>query len=47
MYKVVIQTAEPDYTIKATEILVKIIYSIYANADLKQAYDNATKLNDE
>ena len=41
------QTEEQASTIKATEILVKIIYSIYANADLKQAYDNATQLNDE
>ena len=47
MCGVVIQTAEPASIIEATEIIVKIIDITYANADLKQASDNATKLNDE
>ena len=45
--KVVMQTAEPVSTREATERLVKILDSIYANADLEHIAANATQLNAE
>ena len=47
MWEVVMQTAEPDTTIEATERLVKILDSTYVKANLKQVADNATHMNDE
>ena len=44
---VVIHTTEPVSTKEATEILVKILGSTYAKADLKQVANNATQLNAE
>ena len=41
------QTAELTSTREATEILVKILDSNYARAELKQVTNNATRLNDE
>ena len=43
----VIQTAEPVYTMKATESLVRILDSIYAKPDLEQVAVNETHLNSE
>ena len=45
MRQIVMQTAEPDSTQEATEIMVKIIYITYVKADLNQVADNATHLN--
>ena len=45
--EVVKQTSEPAYPIDANCRLVKIIGFKYANEDLKQVSDNATKLNYE
>ena len=47
MHKVIMSTAEPAYTREATGILVKIIDSTYARADLKQVADNANHMNDK
>ena len=47
MHKVVMKTAEPDSTQKATEQMVKILDSTYANAELNQIADNATQLKNE
>ena len=41
------QTTEPASTIEATEILVKIIDSNYAKAEIKQVDDNSTHMNAE
>ena len=47
MRKVVIHTEEPDSMIEATERLVKILYSTYVEAELKQVAYNATHPNAE
>ena len=47
MSEVVMDTAEPVSTIKDTEILVKILNSTYAKADLKQVANNKIHLNSE
>ena len=47
MRMVVMKTTEPDFTREATEILLKILDSTYAKADIKQVADNATQLNYE
>ena len=47
MKEVEMQTAEPDYTKVATEILEKNLDSTYAQAVLKQVANNATKKNSE
>ena len=47
MRKVVMQTAEPASTWKATKRMVKILNSTYAMADLKQVSDNASQMNTE
>ena len=47
MREVVMQNTEPASTIEATEILVKILDSNYAKAELNQVADNATHLNAE
>ena len=47
MRKVVMYTAEPVSTREATDILVKILYSDYAKATLKQVANNSTQMNDE
>ena len=41
------QTAEPVSTRETTEMLVRILDSTYAKADLQQVTYNATKLNSE
>ena len=41
------QIIEPTSTREDTDILLKIIDSTYAKADLKQVADNATQLNVE
>ena len=41
------ETAELASTIKYTEILVNILDSTYAKADLKQVANNAAQLNSE
>ena len=38
-------TVELDSTKDATEIMVSIIYIIYANTNLGQVSDNATRMN--
>ena len=45
MCEVVIQTAEPYSTREATDILVEILDSTYAKADLEQVANNETHLN--
>ena len=40
------QTAEPVSARESSERLVKIFYSNYAKADLKQVSNNATKIHD-
>ena len=45
--EVVMQAAEPAYTIEATERMVKILDSTYVKAYLKQVANNATQLNSE
>ena len=47
MRMVVMKTTEPDFTREATEILLKILDSTYAKADIKQVADNAKQLNYE
>ena len=47
MHKVIMRTVNPDSTREATGGLVKILYSTYGKADLKQVYDNATHINDK
>ena len=47
MRMVVMKTTEPYFTREATEILLKILDSTYAKADIKQVADNATQLNYE
>ena len=47
MHKVVIQTAETVSTMEATDRLVKILNSTYANADLEQVAANSAKLKSE
>ena len=47
MHGVVMQTAEPASTRKATDRLVKILGSYYLKAELKQVANNATQLNAE
>ena len=47
MREVVMQTAEQDYTIEATEVFVKTLDSTYAKVDIKQVAANATPLNTE
>ena len=44
MYEVVMQTAETDFTREATDILVKILNSTYAKAELKQVDNNTTHI---
>ena len=46
MREVVMQTAEPASTLEATEIMVKILNSTYAKADLEQVV-KAIELNDK
>ena len=45
MHEVVMQTSEPASKIEATEILIKILDSTYAEAELKQVANNAIQLN--
>ena len=45
--EVVMQAAEPAYTIEATERMVKILDSTYVKAYLKQVANNATQMNYE
>ena len=47
MFKVVMQTSEPDSTIEATDRMVKILESTYAKLYLKQVVDNSTQMNAE
>ena len=43
--EVVMQTVEPVFTQEATEQMVKILNSTYANADLTYVLDNARQMN--
>ena len=45
MREVVMHNAEPYSTREATEILIKILDSTYANAALKQVSNNSTQMN--
>ena len=47
MRKVIMQTVEPASTIEATDILVKIIDSIYVNENFTQIADNVTHMDSE
>ena len=47
MRKVLMQTAEPYSTLKATKLMVKILDSIYVKSDLEQVVANASQLNSE
>ena len=47
MFKVAMKTSEPVSTREATEMLLKIIYSTYAKADLEKVATNETHLNAE
>ena len=47
MRELVIQNSETASTRESTEILVQILNSTYAKADLKQVADNATEINAE
>ena len=45
MHKVIMRTAKPAFTGDDTGILVRILESTYAKADLKQVSNNTTHLN--
>ena len=47
MHKVVMQTADPVSTRKATEQMVKILNSTYAKVYLKQVTHKASQMNAE
>ena len=47
MQEVVMQTADPDSTREATDILLKILETTYAKADFYEVADNATQLKIE
>ena len=47
MREVIIHTTEPASTREVTEILLKILNSTCAKADLKQVANNATQLDSE
>ena len=47
MCEMVLLNSEPATTREATECMVKILDSTYANADLKQVANITTELNNE
>ena len=47
MRKVIMQTVEPASTIEATDILVKIVDSIYANENFTQIADSVIHMDSE